>query len=115
MRAQETLAQSLSKDIVYALSNGKFLTLKHTALAIGLHSITGLKIPIIILSRLGHCITNDKVREIETAQAEQAEELYQQGKSLPVILIVLSIRHQEKIIYIILPALHFKKRHLKQL
>ena len=67
------------------MSNGKFLTLKHTALALGLHSITGLKLPIIMLSRLGHSITNDMVREIETAQAELAEEFFKEGKSLPIL------------------------------
>ena len=67
------LPESFAQDVIFAISNGKFLTLKYTALSIGLHSITGLKIPIIMLSRLGHCITNDMVREIETAQAEQTE------------------------------------------
>ena len=52
----ERLIMSLSEDVINALSRGDFLTLKHTALGLGLHSLTGQKLPIKILSRLGHCI-----------------------------------------------------------
>ena len=38
----------------------------------GLHSITGQKLPIQMLSRLGHSVDYNTVCEIETAQAEIA-------------------------------------------
>ena len=53
------LAGSLSQDVVHAVSKGKFLTPKHASLALGLHSLTGQKLPITILARLGHCIKYD--------------------------------------------------------
>ena len=56
------LAESVTQDIVLQY-------LKHTALGIGLHSITGLKLPIIMLSRFCHFIMNNTVREVKTVQA----------------------------------------------
>eukprot|EP00795_Rhopilema_esculentum_P014956 gene14956-6110_t len=41
----------------------------------GLHSLTGQKTMIKILARLGHCCNSDKVRLIETAQAEVVQKL----------------------------------------
>ena len=79
------LAESFAQDMVFAITKGTFLTLKHTALGIGLHSITDLKLPIMMLSRLGHSLTNDTVREIETAQVELVEHFYKDGKTLPIL------------------------------
>ena len=39
------------------------------------HCKTGTKDPIVVLSRLGHSITYEKVLEIETAQAKVARQL----------------------------------------
>ena len=41
--------------------------------------MTGLKLPITILSHLGHSITYDLPYEIETAEAEVALKLYESG------------------------------------
>ncbi len=79
----ERLVMSFSDDIVYAVSRGEFLTLKQTALGLGLHSLTGQKLPITMLSKLGHCITYDKVNEIETAQAELAQHFQSMSLNLP--------------------------------
>ena len=54
---------------MYCISNGNFLTSKHCAIRLGLHNLTELKQPIVYLSRLGHLIGFDKVKEIETTQA----------------------------------------------
>ena len=69
----ERLAESFAQDLVFAINKGKFLTLKHTSVGLGLHNMTGQKIPIVILSHLGESISYHTVREIETAQAEVAE------------------------------------------
>ena len=59
-------------DVMFALSNGKFLTSKHCTVRRGLHSLSGLKQPVVYLSKLGHSISYKQIEEIETAQAELA-------------------------------------------
>ena len=49
------------------------MTAKHTLLGCGIHSTTGLRKPVDILVRLGHSCSYDKVREIESAQADLAQ------------------------------------------
>ena len=61
------------------------MTLKHASLGLGLHSLTGQKLPLTILSRLGHCINYDKICEIETAQAELVQHFQSMSMSLPLI------------------------------
>ena len=73
---------SFSQDILYAVSKRKFLTRKHVLLGNGLHSITGLKKPITISARLGHSCNYNKIQEIQTAQAELAQEM---SSPLPLI------------------------------
>lgn len=77
------LAESISQDLIYAFSNGKFLTQKHTLLGIGLHNMTGKKNVVSMLRKLGHSISYDQVRLIETAQAELAQQMIDIGCSLP--------------------------------
>ena len=78
-----TIVRSIADDLVYNISNRSILTLKHCSLALGLHGMTGQKQPILLLSQLGHCISYDAVREMETAQEEVAQ-LSQQNCTLPV-------------------------------
>ena len=78
-----TIVRSIADDLVYNISNRSILTLKHCSLALGLHGMTGQKQPILLLSKLGHCISYDNVREIKTAQAEIAQ-LSQKNFILPV-------------------------------
>ena len=70
---------------MFALSKGKFLTSKHCAIGLGLHSLTGLKQPVVYLSKLGHSISNKQIEEIETAQAELALNL---SKELSILRLV---------------------------
>ena len=49
----ERLTDSFSQDIMYAVSKGEFLTLKHASVGLGLHSLTGQKLPLQVLSRQG--------------------------------------------------------------
>ena len=66
------VVESLQDNIMYNMSNGQFLTLKHCSLGLGIHSKTETKDPIVVLSRVGHSITSEKALEIETTQAEVA-------------------------------------------
>ena len=68
------VVKSLADDIMSNISNGQFLTLKHYSLGLGIHSKRGTKDPTIVLSRLEHSITYEKVLEIEAAQAEVARQ-----------------------------------------
>lgn len=77
------LIDSFSQDVLNAISKGNFLTLKHASLGLGLHSLTGQKLPLTVLARLGHSINYDKVSEIETAQAELAEHFQTLSLGLP--------------------------------
>ena len=64
------LIDSYAADMVHGVTHGKVLTKKHFLLALGIHSITGMKDVVKIINRLGHCINYDKTCEIETAMAE---------------------------------------------
>ena len=55
-------------------SNGRFLTLKYTTIGRRLHSLTGMKAPVTQLHQLGHFISYDMVCQIETGQAELAQQ-----------------------------------------
>ena len=78
------VVKSLADDIMYQISNGQCLTLKHFSLGLGIHSATGTKDPIVVLSKLGHSITYEKVSEIEVAQAEVARQFYSNSSLLPI-------------------------------
>ena len=77
--------ESFSQDLVYAVSRGDFLTEKHVVSRTGLHSLTGQKTPIKLLGRLGRSCTYDKVRLIETAQAELIQHLRSLQHPLPLV------------------------------
>ena len=79
--SHHTTSESIS--LLFAITKGKFLTLRHTCIGLGLHNMTGKKLPIVILSHFGQSITYHAVREIETAHAELAEHFTNEGLSLP--------------------------------
>ena len=54
-------------------------------LGCGLHSITGLKKPINILAKYGHSCNYNTIQEIETAQAELAQNLISLQYPLPLM------------------------------
>ena len=64
---------------------------------------SGQKRPIVILFKLGHSISYEKVSEIETAQAEVAEQFQSNSSVLPIqpvlqstkVTIFLKLPHQE--------------------
>ena len=57
--ATDCYVASFSQDVMYAVSHGDFVTLKHATLGLGPHSLTGQKLPLVVLSRLGHSINYD--------------------------------------------------------
>ncbi len=66
------------------MTRGKTITAKHFLLGLGLHNITGQKVPIQIVNHLGHCIDYNLVCEIETAQAKAAENTAKSSGALPI-------------------------------
>ena len=68
----ECLSFSYTRDFIHGVTRGKVINLKHFLVRIGLHNITGQKLPIQMLSRLGNSVDYNIVCEIETAQAEIA-------------------------------------------
>ena len=64
---------------------------------------TGQKQPIVILSKLGHSVSYEKVLEIETTQAEVAEQFQSNSSVLPIqpvlestkVTIFLKLAYQE--------------------
>ena len=63
---------SFGSDLVNTMANGKIVTWIHFILGLGLCNINGLRMPIKVLSDLGHCTDYNLVCEIDTAEAEIA-------------------------------------------
>ena len=64
------LVESFCADFVHAVSKGEVITPKHYLLSLGMHNMTGQKLPIQIVNKLGHCISYPETCEIEAAFAE---------------------------------------------
>ena len=77
------LFRSYSNDVIYSVMRGKIITLKHFLVGLGIHNLTGQKVPTQILSHLGHSLDYNLVCKIETAEARQAQEMSSQGEYLP--------------------------------
>ena len=67
--------QSYPSDLIHGVTRGKVITGKHFLLGLGLHNVTGQKVPV---------IDNNLVCETETAQAEAAECIAKSSGALPV-------------------------------
>ena len=83
--SRDRLVDSGSHAVLFSVSRGSFQTLGHMAMGLGRHSLTGQKLPLVITSHVGHCITYDLVYEIETAQAELPQELNAVALNLPLL------------------------------
>ena len=81
----ERYVTCFSQDVMHAVSHGDFVTLKHATMGLGLHSLTGQKLPLVVLSRLGRSINYDRICEIETAQAELAQHFQSMSLYSPVM------------------------------
>ena len=62
------------------MADSKIVTLKHLLLGLGLHNISDLRMPIKVLSHLGHCIDYNLVCEIETAETDISLQWFRGGQ-----------------------------------
>ena len=85
MKQAKKINESFCIGAMLALTNDKFLTSKHFPVGLGLDTLTGLKQPVVYLSKLGHFICYKQIEEIETAQAELALKLSNESSILPLI------------------------------
>ena len=81
----ETVTESLAVDIIVPVTPGKLLTLKHFALAMGLHRTTGSSKVIDISNKLGNCINYNIACEIEKSQVKKAQKLANISSGLPLL------------------------------
>ena len=72
-QTRHNLATNFTEDILFAISNGKFLTLRNTSLTLVLHSLTGTKLSMQCLHREGNCLSPDMIARIENVQAPVAQ------------------------------------------
>ena len=79
------LVESFCADFVHAVSKGEVITPKHYLLSLGMHNVTGQKLPIQIANKLGHCISYPKTCEIETALAELSIKQSKELNILPIL------------------------------
>ena len=77
------LIESYTSDLIHGVTRGKVIATKHFLLGLGLHNITGQRLPIQIRHRLGHCMDYSFFCETETAQAETAQMLATESGALP--------------------------------
>ena len=82
----ERAAYSFASDLMAAVTRGKIITVKQYLLALCIHNITGQRKTADILNRLGHCLTYNLTCEIETALAENAQQLSLKDLLLPIQL-----------------------------
>ena len=78
------LIGSYSAYLIHGVSRGQVVTEKHFLMGLGLHNITGQKKVVEVLNHPGHSISYTDVCDIETAQAQKAQVLATNSKSLPV-------------------------------
>ena len=77
------LSKSFSEDLIYGVTRGKFLTAKHALVGVVLHNMTGQKVPVNILFRLGNSCSYDQVCEMETGLAELSQYFQAESQLLP--------------------------------
>lgn len=78
---------SIAQDIIHCNSKGRVKLPKHTSLAICVHHLTTSKRLIELLNRMGHCVSYDEMRAVNTSIAEdvlaKAEEF---GSVIPTVI-----------------------------
>ena len=78
----DRLTNSIAEDIVLCLKYCSFHA-KHLLLGLGIHNLTGSRLVIDFLHRLGHSINYNSVCDIETALAEATQEAAKSASVLP--------------------------------
>lgn len=62
---------SIAQDIIHCSSNARVKTPKHVSLAMSTHHLTGSKQIIILLNRMGHCISYDEMKSVDASLATE--------------------------------------------
>ena len=62
---------SIAQDIIHSSSNARVKTPKHVSLAMSTHHLTGSKQIIILLNRMGHCISYDEMKSVDASLATE--------------------------------------------
>ncbi len=62
---------SIAQDIIHCNTNGRVKLPKHTSLALCVHHLTSSKRLIELLNRMGHCVSYDEMRAVNTSIAEE--------------------------------------------
>ena len=84
---------SIAHDIIHCSPNARVETRKHASLAMWTHHLTGSKQIIVLLNRMGHCIS---YHEMKSVDASLATEVLAQSKEYDT---VFAIKHFTKIFY----------------
>lgn len=69
---------SVAQDVIHSASNSKVKLPKHTSLAMAIHHLTGSKVLITLLNRIGHCSSYDEVQAVDTSLAMEVTALVEQ-------------------------------------
>lgn len=68
---EERQILSIAQDIIHCNTKGRVKLPKHTSLAICVHHLTSSKRLIELLNRMGHCVSYDEMRAVNTSIAEE--------------------------------------------
>ena len=69
---------TISQDIIHSASNAKVKLPKQIGLAMAVHHLTGSKVLITLLNRMGHCSSYSEVQEVDTSLAMEVTAMAEQ-------------------------------------
>ena len=74
----ERKVSSVAQDVIHSASNFKVKLPTHISLAMAIHHLTGSKVLITLLNRMGHCSFYDEVQAVDTSLATEVTALVEQ-------------------------------------
>ena len=75
---------TISQDIIHSASNARLKLPKQIGLAMAVHHLTGSKVLITLLNRMGHCSSYSEVQEVDTSLAMEVTAMAEQfGTAVP--------------------------------
>lgn len=74
----EHKVSSVAQDVIHSASNSKVKLPTHISLAMAIHHLTGSKVLITLLNRMGHCSFYDEVQAVDTSLATEVTALVEQ-------------------------------------
>ena len=69
---------TISQDIIHSASNARVKLPKQIGLAMAVHHLTGSKVLITLLNRMGHCSSYSEVQEVDTSLAMEVTAMAEQ-------------------------------------